>query len=430
MALLLTLSVLAGTAIAHWGPREGTTVAAVPTIPLARIDSPGLTGIQQAGSAQRGDSASCRDPDGRCTWEKTYGGILEDKLYGVTAMPDGGAVVVGNSRSLGGGDYDALVLRLDRAGEVLWQQELGGRGTDQVYGVVLDAAEGIVVAGHTRSHGRGVSDIWVVRLDPKGRVTWDRTFGGGKEGRARAIAATEDGGSLVVGFVAPNTSTDSDAFVMRLDHEGSLLWDKRFGGPGHDGFFDVAVLADGSIAAAGHTKRGGSTGFDFWVVRMDEDGTLLWEKQVSRGLWEAATAVVTSAESGLLVVGVTSADSFGLDDAWILQFDSQGQLLWQRVVGRDGQQKAWAAGRQPSGNLVVVIATTSGGKGSTDAQLLGLDDAGNILWEQVYGGELWDRPTSLAIGPGGEIILGGSTTSSGAGYEDFWVLRLDSNGRR
>jgi hypothetical protein len=216
---------------------------------------------------------------------------------------------------------------------------------------------------------------------------------------------------------------------MRLDSRGGLVWQKPFGGAGHDGFFDVAVLTDGTIAAVGHSQRAASPGYDFWVVRLTASGNVLWQRQLRKGRLDAATAVIPASHDGLLVVGVTSADSFGRDDAWILRFDSVGDVIWERVIGGDGQQKAWAIARQVSGNAVVAIATTSRGKGSTDAQLNEIDPTGQLLWTRVYGSKLWDRPTSLAVSASGEVILGGYTTSRGAGYEDFWVLKLSPEGR-
>jgi uncharacterized delta-60 repeat protein len=287
---------------------------------------------------------------------------------------------------------------------------------------------GIVIAGHTRSFGRGGADIWVVRLDIHGNLLWERTFGGENEDRARSITATVDGGSLVAGFTTATAAEEPDAVLIRLNSRGELVWQKKVGSAGHDGLFDVTLLTDGSIGAVGYTQRSASPGYDFWVLRFASGGNLLWQKQLRKGRLDAATAVIPTPEGGLLAVGVTSADSFGQDDAWILHLDNQGQLIWERIIGGEGQQKAWAAARHDFRTMVVAIATTSTGEGSTDAQLIGIDNTGRVLWTRVYGHKLWDRPTSLAIGSAGEIILGGYTTSSGAGYEDFWVLRLNAEG--
>lgn len=397
-------------------------------IVIAKIEDSELSDAQLADDQQQWGSIDCEIVDQPCTWENTYGGPLEDKLYDLVAMPDGGAVLVGHSRSFGGGDYDGLVVRLNRGGEVLWRQRLGGRAVDHAYGVTLDSKMGIVIAGHTRSFGRGGADIWVVRLDIHGNLLWERTFGGENEDRARSITATVDGGSLVAGFTMATAAEEPDAVLIRLNSRGELVWQKKVGSAGHDGLFDVTLLTDGSIGAVGYTQRSASPGYDFWVLRFASGGNLLWQKQLRKGRLDAATAVIPTPEGGLLAVGVTSADSFGQDDAWILHFDNQGQLIWERIIGGEGQQKAWAAARHDFRTMVVAIATTSTGEGSTDAQLIGIDNTGRVLWSRVYGHKLWDRPTSLAIGSAGEIILGGYTTSSGAGYEDFWVLRLNAEG--
>lgn len=89
---------------------------------------------------------------------------------------------------------------------------------------------------------------------------------------------------------------------------------------------------------------------------------------------------------------------------------------------------AWAVVAQPQDRYVVIIATQSRGAGSTDVWLIQLDDSGEKTWERLYGEALRDRPTSGALPSDGGLYVAGYTTFRGAGYEDFWVLRLDARG--
>ena len=166
-------------------------------------------------------------PGEPCTWERTYGGQLEDKAYGVAGLADGGLVVIGHSRSFSG-HYDGLFLGLDRAGQQRWQRVLGGPRNDHAYGVVATADGGFAIVGQTRSWGNGESDLWLVRLDAAGTVAWDRTIGGAGNDRGRAIAALPDGGMAVAGFVTASgtagAETGRDAYFARLSPDGSILW--------------------------------------------------------------------------------------------------------------------------------------------------------------------------------------------------------------
>ena len=109
---------------------------------------------------------------------------------------------------------------------------------------------------------------------------------------------------------------------------------------------------------------------------------------------------------------------------------SAGEPLCTRQFGGAGRNTGWAIATTPANNVVVAAATASLGRGSEDGWFFELDGDGELLWERLYGGRLWGRPMSLSLTPDGMIHAAGTTTSRGDGYEDFWVLRLNAEGRR
>jgi hypothetical protein len=128
--------------------------------------------------------------------------------YGVLPLQNGG-LVVGNTRSFQGTRYDAWIVRLTRSGARLWHRALGGPYTHQVYAVGEAPGGGILVASHTRSRGAGRSDFWVVRLDLKGRLIWQRVLGGAGEDRARTLLAMQDGGVVAGASRGPRARWDA-----------------------------------------------------------------------------------------------------------------------------------------------------------------------------------------------------------------------------
>jgi hypothetical protein len=129
-----------------------------------------------------------------------------------------------------------------------------------------------------------------------------------------------------------------------------------------------------------------------------------------------------------MVAGVTTEGGYKDDQAWILRLNPKGDLVWQRTIGGKKTDNAWAVIKKDSAHYAVVIATSSFGSGSTDAWIICFDINGRQKWERIYGGKLWDRPTSAALTKDGALLIGGYTTTKGGGFEDFWLLRLDSNG--
>jgi uncharacterized delta-60 repeat protein len=379
-----------------------------------------------------GDGPACSAS--ACTWERTLGGAAEDKAYAVVAMPDDGLVVAGNSMSFGNLRYDAWIARLDRTGETQWTRRIGGPMADHVYALAADAQGGVLAAGDTRSAGAGESDVWLVRLDADGEVDWQRVMGGAGNDRARTALALPGGGFVVAGFAGVGPG-DRDVWIARLTADGVPLWQRSHGGSGNDGAFHLALSADGDLLVAGYWQTGEAEGerrgFDLWAARLDLAGELLWQRSFHRGAFDAATGVVPQADGGLTLAGMTQTGGPGEIDIWVLRLDAAGDLVWDRQFGGASTDGAWAAIGRPDGGLVISAATASRGAGSTDAWMMALDAEGEIAWERTIGGELWDRPTAMAAAAGNqELLVAGYTTTTGAGFEDFWVLRLDGEGRR
>ncbi|NBB82013.1 MAG: hypothetical protein GVY28_01260 [Alphaproteobacteria bacterium] len=368
------------------------------------------------------------------TWERTFGSPVEDKAYGVRTTPDGGAVIVGNTRSTLSRRDDAWIMRVDERGDVQWRRQDGGRDTDQVYGIDLTAEGDVLVAGHTRSAGAGESDAWLLFLDRTGQMAWQRTYGGAANDRARTVIALPDGGGAFAGFSASGAdpdaevATDRDAWVVRFDADGAVLWERRFGGSGDDGVFHLAAAPDGGLVAVGHAQHPDTDRFQPWAVRLDADGGTLWQRRFGDDRFAAATGVAVMPDGGIAMVGLGQAERGHRDDIRLFRLDAAGDLLWESRFGGPGMDNAWGIAHAGDG-VVVAGATASQGAGSTDAWLLGVDGDGAMAWEAVHGGALWDRPTAIARHRDGRLLVVGVTTSRGAGYEDWWMLALDAEGR-
>ena len=365
---------------------------------------------------------ACAVAAGPCRWGRTFGGAAEDRAYGLVRLPDGGWFLAGNSREGPGLSFDAWLLRLDRRGRLLWERRLGGSDTDQIFAAAPTRDGGVVAAGHTRSQGAGESDLWLFRLDARGNLLWERVLGGTANERARSIVAAREGGFLVSGFTASRGAGDRDAWILRLDSAGRVLWEQVLGGPSDDGAFHASRHPEGGFAIAGY--RGEDSGYDLWVLRLDEAGDELWSRSFDRSAFEAATAVAVLPDGELLVAGVTGVPGSLQDNVWLAGLDRNGALRWERRLGGPARDNAWAITPRAAGGAVVAAATSSQGAGSADAWLIAVDPVGNIVWERIVGGAKWDKPMALASGADGGLVVAGTTTTKGAGYEDYWIFEL------
>jgi hypothetical protein len=400
--------------------------------PAALADGPPQLAALDPGApapAQSRDGVAPTCPEaGPCTWQRTFGGARPDKLRAAAAMPDGGVLLAGKTESHRGWRAAGWVLRLGPDGARVWERPIGnGRDTDAFTGVVPTDDGGAILVGHTRTRGSGESDGWLVKLDARGATQWQRSFGGLENDRLLSATALPDGGLVATGFTASNGAGDRDVWVVRANAQGRVVWQQTFGGPDDDGGFAVAYR-HGAVTVAGHA-RGEDEVYDVWLGRLDpETGQAGWQRRFHRSKLDAATAMAALPGGGVLVSALTS-EGFGAADAWLLKVGPDGRLAWDVVLGGPSGDVPWSVAALPDGGALVAASTQSQGAGSADAWLLRLNAEGAVLWQRTHGGDLWDWPGVALATPTGDLLVGGYTTSAGAGYEDGWVLRLDPQGR-
>ncbi len=296
-------------------------------------------------------------------WARTYGGASADAANSANATADGGYIIVGYTSSFGAGGKDAWVLKLDASGSVLWQKTYGGPG-DEVANSVRRSADGgyVVTGGVWASPGvPGSADAWVMKLDGAGDVIWQKTFEGSGADVANSVKPTADGG-----FVVAGTRSDH-AWVLRLDADGNALWQRTYGGVGYDAALDAQPTSDGGYIVAGYTLSYVALGSTApWVLKLDADGNVVWQKlyEVSYPA-NGARSVQQTNDGGYIVAGYTNAyywfagESFG--DVWVLKLDAAGNVAWQRTYGVNSREEAYSVHLTPDGGYVVAGFTEGHG---------------------------------------------------------------------
>ncbi|MCD6105318.1 MAG: fibronectin type III domain-containing protein, partial [Thermosipho sp. (in: Bacteria)] len=219
----------------------------------------------ERGGVVEGPVWKFRTKDTLVQWQKIYGGSNNDIGYSIQKTSDNGYVIAGYTNSKDGdvkenkGEYDAWIVKLDNLGNIKWQRTFGGSGFDLAYSVESTQDNGYVIAGYTNSkdgdvkENKGEYDAWIVKLDNSGNIKWQRIFGGSNIDLAKSIKQTKDGGYIVVGWT---TSIDkdieqshglSDFWIIKLDENGEIVWQKVLGGSGQDMAESVALVEDGYI---------------------------------------------------------------------------------------------------------------------------------------------------------------------------------------
>jgi hypothetical protein len=212
---------------------------------------------------------------GGVTWQKRYNDSAVIGANSIQQTTDGGYIVAGCTNYSDSG-WNAWVLKLDSSGLIDWQKAYGGSGGDFLNSIQQTVEGGYIVAGSTYSFGAGNGDVWVLRLDSTGGVTWQKTYGGKADDSASSIQQTSDGGYIVAGTTNSFGAGGTDFWFLKLDSTGLVEWQEAYGGSGSDSASSVEQTSDGGYIVAGSTNSFGAGGTDAWVVKLAVYGYIVW----------------------------------------------------------------------------------------------------------------------------------------------------------
>lgn len=255
---------------------------------------------------------------------------------------------------------------------------------------------------------------------------WAKLYGGESYDSPWAVAVAPNGDVVIGGYTQNFGAGDGDAWILRLDKNGAVRWQKTCGGGMWDEVEGLAVSPDGDIVAAGWTRSFGEADHAL-LLRLDGDGNVKWQRIYGEKYAYYANAVALTPDGDIVVAGSTNSPSRGgTTDVWVARLDPDGNIRWQKVYGGRDNDVAWAVAVAPNGDIVVAGGTTNFGAGYYDFWVLRLDPEGNLKWGKAYGKEDFDEAYSIAIAPDGGIIVGG--VSEGDSFNDALIMKLDGNG--
>ena len=242
------------------------------------------------------------------------------------------------------------------APEIIWQKTLGGSDAEAAVAIAVTPDGGYIVAGGTYSNDGDVSenqggeDFWVVKLDKDGNIIWQKTYGGSDYDKANDIAVTPDGGYIVAGGTYSNDGDVSenqggeDLWVVKLDKDGNIIWQKTYGGSDWESASAMATTPDGGYIVVGWTgSKDGDVSYnhgtnDFWVVKLDKDGNIIWQRTLGGSNLDLAQDVAVTPDGGCIVVGWTRSNdgdvsgNHGMDDVWVVKLDKDGNVIWKKLM--------------------------------------------------------------------------------------------------
>ncbi|MBF0520688.1 MAG: hypothetical protein HQK92_13320 [Nitrospirae bacterium] len=377
-----------------------------------------------------GASGSTDNTSGTMSSAMTLGGSSDDVAYTIAKTSDGGFIIGGYTESFGQGKRDILLVKMNKLNEIDWQYTYGGADIDNVQSVKQTTDGGYIAAGYTKSFGAGGFDMWVLKLNSNGQITWQYTYGGSDTDYAKSVEQTTDGGYIVLGYTGSSGAGLHDIWVLKLNPDGTIKWQKTYGTPDVENSYAIRQTSDGGYIISGNKVRVSDDIVEILFIKLDSDGLVKWSKTYGKGGQSFSFSTQETTDGGYIVSGYSNAFGAGGMDVWVFKLNKSGDTEWQKSYGGTGNDYAYSVIQTSDGGYLVTGSTNSFGSGGYDMWVLKLKSEGSIAWQNAYGGKNDDSATSYSAYETASwgYIVSGNTKSYGVGGADFWVVTIASDG--
>mgnify|MGYP000701744144 CR=1 FL=1 len=368
----------------------------------------------------------------------TFGGENDEQGRDIELTLDSGFIMVGSTSSFGAGNSDIYMVKVDSNINYQWSAAIGHEFTEFGHAVKQTADSGYIVCGYTNSIGAGNYDAYLVRTDKNGKLLWEKTFGGFDWDFAYDLEITADGGFLLVGETHSLGAGNADAYLIKTDKDGNLLWEKTLGGTGKDIAHGLISTNDGNFAFCGEnaSKNPANKG-DAWLVKFDGNGDTLFDKTYGNNESDVALNLQTSKQGRYFLTGKTFEKSDTHSDNLIYSINSNGSIYWSKIYG--GYEANISADDfstdfidYNSDTIIVVARTKSFGSGSGkyfNIIFLQLDrSTGNFVYGSTFGNPQKGEYCSNCIYNNNKKLLSCVGVSEGFenNYSNLSLLQTDT----
>jgi hypothetical protein len=358
--------------------------------------------------------------------------------------------------------------------EIKWQQCFGTKEWDKSYGIT-EKENGYLAGINIESNGPGItnyhgeSDEWLINIDSTGDVIWEKCFGGIQSESLVKLVSSKGNTYYVFGGTE---SSDYDVtceplndkyefWVLKINSEGEILWDKCYGSPEHDTPRDAILTPDGGLLFMGRIlSQGGNVhnyygSMDIWFCKIDSLGTMEWEKTVGNENLDNAISLKLISNTSFAFIGGYDEPGGMIDceiavtgeymDLWLVEMSlNDGDILDMNCYGGSGNDLGCYFDKLNDGFILTASTDSydgdvSGLHGEDDIWVVRINNDGEIVWQRCLGGSYNEVPSYVTkVEDGGFIIIGytdshngdvsNNHSYTGGAYYDIWVVKLSANG--
>lgn len=403
----------------------------------------------------------------------TIGGTNNDAFTTVEKTADGGFIAAGYTQSnnlditdKSNTSFDFFISKFSSDNKLEWQKTFGGSDDDRAADIIETKNGEFAILGYSKSNDFDVStnagsqDFWFIKLSSSGILISEKSFGYLGLDYGTTLLETKDNGFLITGVLDLTASNGQgnakttavkhaggDYWAIKTDNSGNLLWSRYFGGSFTDTPLGVVETDANNFIIVGSSDSNdfnisdNKGTYDFWVVKISNSGNLIWEKSFGGSEIDEARAITTTNDGNFIIVGDTRSNdknvstNNGAADIWVLKISTDGNLIWEKTIGATNFDVARAITKTKDNGFLIAGSSRSldngfENKGQNDALIIKINNTGELLWQQTFGGSKIDFLYDITVLNNTSIIAVGESNSfdkdipENKGFTDALIIKL------
>ncbi|MGB4930939.1 MAG: T9SS type A sorting domain-containing protein [Chitinophagales bacterium] len=282
-------------------------------------------------------------PTGTILWDKVFGGPGEDYIRNITQSADGNCVLIcyatigahAQKAEIGNGSYDCWIIKINTDGDIIWENTIGGAGSDFPMDIqslndgslIVAAQSDSNISGDKTQNNKGGLDYWIFKLSSAGDILWQQTIGGDNYDYVVDVRSVGDyfyiGGYSISGMSGDKTealtNNNRDFWIIKIDSVGNIIWDQAIGSLNIDYYTDINSTVDGGLIVCGYNNagiggdktEGNMGGNDFWIMKLNHNGEIVWDEVIGGSDNDFAYGIIQTPDNGYLISGSSKSDISG-----------------------------------------------------------------------------------------------------------------------
>ena len=303
-----------------------------------------------------------------------------------------------------------VILSYLCSGQDFYQKIYSGNNLDQATKIISTQDGGYLLCGMTKSSGAGLNDMYVIKMDENGNKIWDKIIGGSGVDNTNSIIETLDGGFAIIGSTS-SFSSSNDVYVVKLDSNGQIIWDKTYGGTDEDDGQSISQLSDSSYILSCNTKSFGAGLYDIYLMKIDKNGGLIFTKTIGGPQSDRSWGHIVTPFNEIIIAGSTMSFGAGQNDGYLIKTDISGNVIWTKSFGTASNDRFFCIDYSLDGNYFLGGASEESGGGGEDWWLSKISPSGTVLQSLTYGGNQNDQLYDLKEISDGKILMFGASNS-------------------